>query len=110
MVGLHQGLRRDAPPDRHASGALVDRALGRQEARPAQLHLPHPERDSLREGRFPKPKLGKRKKRPDDYVEPAGSRNVVPDVFKAPGASGHAIIAGAQFREADVAGHSPRES
>ena len=30
---------------------------------------------------FRKPKLGKRKKRPDDYAEPAGFRNVVPDVF-----------------------------
>ena len=30
---------------------------------------------------FEEPKLGKRQKRPDDFVEDTTARNVVPDVF-----------------------------
>ena len=50
LVRLLAGARHDVDANGQPARALVHRALGRQTAGAAQLHLPHPEAHSLRQG------------------------------------------------------------
>ena len=61
-------LRRDDPPDRHAARALVDRPSNDKKA--ARINCLSHLLASIpyEKVKFDEPKLGKRQKRPDDYV------------------------------------------
>jgi len=67
--------------DRQPACALVDRAIRRQETGADQLHQPHPGVGPYERVKFEEPKLGRRQKRPHDFVADPTPRNVVPDVW-----------------------------
>ena len=88
LVRLLARARRDVRGDRHGLGALVRRAVGRQEACAAQHHLA-PARARFRTSEVPTPKikLPKRQK-PGRYRDPGYSYKYVKERYS--GWTGHA--------------------
>ncbi len=82
LVRLFAGARPDARGDRQQARALAHRALGRQEARAPQLHLPHPEPIPYKKVPHEKVKLPKRRTRASTTIRPAcGARNFVAERY-----------------------------
>ena len=80
LVRLLARARRDVRGHRHRLGAVVRRALRRQEARAAQHHQPPAREHPLQGAEREKVKLPKRKI-DRSYRQPDFSKNFIPEVF-----------------------------
>ena len=78
---LLPGPRRDVRRDRHRVGAVVRRGQRRQEARPAQHHLPPAEPDPVRRRCRRRTSKMPRKPTPRGYVEPDLPLHHIPTPF-----------------------------
>lgn len=76
-----QNTRKNSRDCGYATCAMVDRPVERQEASAHQRYFEHSELNPYEPVAFEEPKLGKRQKRPDDFVDDETRRTLVPDVF-----------------------------